>query len=386
VVAQTAVALVLFVGAGLLVNSFVRLQRVDPGFDAEGVAWLRVYLQGDAYAEADARTAFHRELLERARSLPGVGAVGGTDNLPLTANRSNAFVSPAGLVLGEGESPPAVSWHSVLPGTFETLGVPVLRGRSFTDRDDAAGPGVAMVNEAAANLLWPGEDPVGKTYLPGRPDGGADPITIVGVVADVRHQRLATPPEPEMYLPAFQIPRVLMNLLVRTEGDPAELLEPLRQAVWEMDRMLPLPDYGTLSDHAADSILEPRFYTLLLSTFAAVALVLALVGVYGTLAYTVELRAHELGVRMALGARSGEVLTLVVRRGMTMVAVGLALGLVLSRMLSGALDRFVFGIGPGDPATMAVVAVALAALALVACVIPAVRAARLDPVTTLRQE
>ena len=385
VIAQTAVALVLFVGAGLLVNSFVRLQRVDPGFDVGGVAWLRVYLRGDAYT-SETRAAFYRDLLERARAIPGVEVVGGTDNLPLTRNRSRSFVSPTGLVLGPDESPPAVSWHAVLPGTFEALRMPVLGGRAFTERDDDQGPPVAMVNQAAANLLWPGEDPVGQTYVPGTPDSGNDPITVVGIVADVRHQRLDTPPEPEMYLSAFQFPRVLMNLLARTDGDPGALLEPLRQAVWEMDAGLPLPDHGTLSSHAADSIIEPRFYTLLLSTFAAVALALALVGVYGTLAYTVELRAHELGVRLALGARGEDLLGLVLRRGMTLVGVGLVLGCVLSLLAAGTLERFVFGITARDPATLAAVSAALAALSVVACLIPALRAARLDPLTTLRSE
>lgn len=386
IIVQTAVALVLFTGAGLLLNSFVRLQHVDPGFELERVAWLRVYLQGDAYATPEARATFFGEMLERAGAIGGVEAVGGTDNLPLSPNRSLAFVSPRGLVLGPDEDPPAVSWHMVFPGTFEALGIPILQGRDFTDRDGQAGATVALVNQAAAELLWPGQDPVGQSYVPGRPESGSDAITVVGVVPDVRHQRLANPPEPEMYLPALSGSRVRMNLLVRTAGDPAAALEQLREAVWSIDSGLPLPEYGTLSEHAADSILEPRFYTLLLSTFAAVALVLALVGVYGTLAYTVELRTRELGVRLALGARGNDVLALVLRRGMTLVGIGLVAGVVISLMTAAALERFLFGITPRDPGTLVVAAAAMAALALAACMIPALRAARLDPMTTLRSE
>jgi ABC-type antimicrobial peptide transport system permease subunit len=177
-----------------------------------------------------------------------------------------------------------------------------------------------------------------------------------------------------------------MNLLARAAGDPAAVLAPLREAVWDIDSGLPLPEYGTLSEHAADSILEPRFYTLLLSTFAAVALVLALVGVYGTLAYTVELRTRELGVRLAMGDRSEDVLALVLRRGMTLVGIGLVAGVIISMMTAAALERFVFGITPRDPGTLVVVVAAMAALALAACMIPALRAARLDPATTLRSE
>jgi putative ABC transport system permease protein len=385
VVAQIAVALVLLVGAGLLVNSFLRLQRVDPGFDTEGVAWLRVYLRGDAYTP-EIRIAFLRALQEHVRAIPGVLAVGGTDNLPLTANRSRTFVSPEGLVLGQNEAPPAVSWHAVLPGTFEALGTPLLRGRSFTDADDASAPPVAVVNQAAGALLWPGKDPIGKRYVAGRPDSGGDPVTVVGLVADVRHQRLATEPEPEIYLPALGTPRVLLNVLARAEGDESALLIPLREVVRELDPALPVPQFGTLSAHAASSILEPRFYTILVSLCAGVALTLTLVGVYGSLAYSVELRAHELGVRMALGAQGRQVVATVLGRGMALVAIGLALGLGLSYLTAGAAERFVFGIGARDPATTALACGALAAMALIACLVPALRAARADPVARLRRE
>jgi predicted permease len=384
VVAQTAVALVLFVSAALLVNSFVQLQRVDPGFDAGSVAWVRVYLRGEAYTP-ERRISFYRELMERTRELPGVAAIGGTDNLPLSPNRSLAPISPEGLVLGLEEDPPAVSWHAVLPGTFEALGTPLLRGRAFTDADDGAAPPVAVVNEAAAALLWPGKDAVGLSYVPGRPDSGSPPVTVVGVVADVRHA-LAAPPEPEMYLPALRTPRVQMNVLVRTGGEPAALLAPLRDVIRGIDPGLPLPQYGTLSEHAASSIVGPRFYALLASAFAGVALTLTLIGIYGTLAYTVELRAHELGVRMALGARGHGILALVIRRGMTLVGTGIVLGLALSQLTAAAMERFVFGIGPRDPATLGVAVVALAAMGLLACLVPGMRAARVDPAAQLRRE
>jgi putative ABC transport system permease protein len=384
VVAQTAVALALFSSAGLLVNSFVRLQRVEPGFDAGGVAWVRVYLRGGYTPET--RVTFYRELMERVRALPGVVAVGGTDNLPLTPNRNHSFISTPATVLASGEDPPAVSWHAFFPGTFEALAMPLLRGRAFTESDDAAAPQVAVANEAAAALLWPGEDPLGRTYTAGSPDSGNEPVTVVGVVADVRHRGLATAPEPEIYLPALGMSRGLMNLLVRTDGEPAALLEPLRELIWQLDPSLPLSQYGTLSAHVARSILEPRFYALLASTFAVVALALTLVGIYGALAYTVELRTHELGVRLALGARGRQVLAAVLGRGMALVGSGLALGVALSWWVAGAMERFVFGINARDPATIATAVLAIAIMALVACLVPAARAARLDPAAQLRRE
>jgi hypothetical protein len=210
-------------------------------------------------------------------------------------------------------------------------------------------------------------------------------VTVIGVVQDVRHQGLATPPEPEVYLPALRVPRVLMNVLVRAEGDPAALLGPVREVIRDLDPALPVPELGTLEAHAAGSIVGPRFYALLLSTFAAVALALTLVGVYGTLAYTVELRAHELGVRMALGARGAQLLASVVGRGMVLVGIGLSIGLVLSYLTAGVVEGFVFGIGVRDPLTLAVSAAAVAAMGLLACIVPAVRAARVDPVAQLRR-
>ncbi|MBW3534014.1 MAG: ABC transporter permease [Gemmatimonadetes bacterium] len=384
VVAQTAVALVLLVGSGLLVHSFVRLVRVDPGFDARGVAWMTVRVDGSEYPTDEERIAFFGALHRDVAGLPGVERAGGTNILPLGRSRNMTWMTPEGMELGPDEEPPVVSWHQVLPGTFEALGIPLRRGRAFTPADDAEARRVMLVNESLARTFWPGQDPLGRRVALG--NEGENWTTVIGVVGDVRQQGLASEPEPEFYMPFLAGPRTAIHLVVRTPGDPAALLEPMKAQVHALDPSLPVDEYGTLPGHVRASITEPRFYTGLLTAFAGLALLLAMVGVYGTTAYAVEQRTHEVGVRMALGARSQDVVALVVRRGALLTALGLGLGLGAALVATRVLESFVFGVSATDPATLAVVTAGLGALGLLAAWIPARRAARLDPARTLRSE
>ena len=385
VVAQTAVALVLLVGAGLLVHSFVRLVGVEPGFEAEGVAWMTVRLDGDAYPTDEERSAFFAALLRDVEALPGVRAAGGTNILPLSPSRNQTWARPEGLEVPEGEEPPLVSWHQVLPGTFEALGIPVLRGRGFTPRDDATAPSVVAVNESLARTFWPERDALGRRVAMG---SGPDPrwATVVAVVGDVRQRGLAAEPTPELYVPFLALPRTAASLVARTDGGPAGLLPAMRERAQELDPSLPLDDYGTLADHVRASVTAPRFYAGLLAAFAALALLLAVVGVYGTTAYAVAQRRHEVGVRMALGARGRDVSALLVRRGARLTALGLALGLGGALLATRVLEDFVYGVTPTDPATLAAVTATLGGLGLLAAWLPARRAARQDPARTLRSE
>lgn len=384
VIAETAVAMVLCVGAGLLVNSFVRLHRVDPGFDPEGVAWLQVRAP-DAADTDEARVRFFQDVLARVRAVPGVVSAGGGNNLPLDGNQSLTGITPDGMALGADERPPAVSFHQVMPGYFEALDVPVMEGRVPGEQDVAGAPNVAVVNRALAHRLWPG-GAVGGRFTFGVPDEDSEWWTVVGVVGDVRQQALATEAEGELYVPFLQRPRTILRVTASTAGDPGAALPAIRRAVWSIDPDLPLDQAGTLRSTVAQSVVEPRFYTLLLSGFAAVALALALVGIYGTLAYTVEQRARELGVRMALGADAGSVRRMVLRRGMVLAAVGVAVGGGSALVATRALEGFVYGIEPSDPATLAGVTVAILGVTALACWIPALRATRLDPAVTLRAE
>jgi predicted permease len=384
IVAQTSVALVLLAGAGLLIHSFVNLNRVDPGFEANEAVWMQLRVPGSEYETPESRHAFFTELLSRLRALPGVEAVGGSENMPMGGNSSGTYASPEGLQLGAGEDPPDVSFDRATDGFFEALGTRVLRGRSFEAADDLGGEPVAIVNESLASTFWPGADALGRRVKLDRPDGPGAWIRVVGVVADLHQRGLGEAAEPMLYIPWRQAPRIGLAFIVRSRNDAGSLLSAMKEQVWAVDPTLPIGSYGTLDDHVSASIVGPRFYTLLLTAFAALALVLAFIGLYGTIAYTVEQRTREIGVRMALGARPGDVVRLMIGRGMVPAGIGLVAGIAIAIMSPSLLGSFVFGITPRDPATFALTSLALAGSALLACWLPARRASRLDPAQTLR--
>ena len=382
VVTEISLSFVLVVAAGLLINSFGRLSQVELGFEPDAVHVVTV-----SYPGGDARevTGFYDEVLAGIAALPGVAAVGATVNLPLSGNyRQRRIELQEGLIAGdEGYS---VNYQQVTADYFETMGIRVLAGRGLEDRDRPGAPLVAVMNQTLARAMFGARNPVGHgfSFLDSAPDD--PPYDIVGVVADSRQQRMDTPGEPELYLSFRQSPSGRMDVVARTVDPNADILSAMRQQVWAVRADLPIRRAVRLPDFVARSIATPRFYMLLLSSFAGLALALALVGIYGTLSYSVSRRTRELGIRMALGASGRSVLGLVLAHGLTLATIGVALGAGLALLTTRVLSSFVFGITPTDPATMFAGCFTVLAAAVIACAVPARRAARLDPNASLRCE
>jgi predicted permease len=387
VIAETSLSVVLVVAGGLLLNSFVRLTNVDPGFESRNVSVISVAYPGNA--SGDEVVSFYDELLTRVSGLPGVRAAGATVNLPLSGNGQMLRVQVPGMTMSAqdvelGGYP--VNYQQVTPDYFRAMGIAVRRGRVFEPTDDAAAAPVALVNETLARALVGEGDIPGLRFTFGHEDAGAEPHEVVGVVADVRQQQLEAPGEPELYLSFHQSPRTRMEVVARGSGDGASLLPAMRQQLWAVRPDLPTRRSAEMSDVVSQSIADQRFYTLLMGTFAGLALALALVGVYGTLSFAVSQRQRELGVRVALGAAPSSLLRMVLGRGMTTVAAGMAIGLGAALLTTRVMESLLFGITPTDPLTLAVGLAAVVATAAAACTIPARRAARLDPTISLRAE
>ena len=385
VVAETAVAFVLVVGAGLLLHSFVRLQRVEMGFDPEHVHVLGVSYPSGAMAEE--RSHFFDDLMERIAVLPGVTAVGATANLPLSgrdAMRRIVAVDEGPDVDEEGFP---IYYQHVSAGFFEAMGIPRLRGRFFDTTDRPGSRPVAVVNDAMARALFGDADPLGRRFqLDGSDAAPGSWFEIVGVVADVRQHRLAQAGVPELYFSFGQNPAARrLDIVARTSASHAGMLSAMRSQLRAVRSDLPVLRSVRMEDFVADSIAAPRFYTVVLGSFAGVALLLALVGIYGTLAYAVAQRSHELGIRMALGASARSVLRMVLRRGMALVATGVALGVGGALLTTRVLQSFVFGITPTDGTTLALGVAAVLLAAFVACAVPAWHATKLDPIAVLKK-
>ncbi|UCC73424.1 MAG: ABC transporter permease [Gemmatimonadota bacterium] len=382
VAVETALALVVLAGAGLLINSYFRLQSVDPGFEAENVLMMEVGL-GKSYSTDDQRAVYYRELTDRVAAIPAVASAGSIVDPPM----GSVMWAPPVYVGGrEGEEPPWVPAHMVGPGYFETLKIQVLRGRSFTSNDVAGQPLVAIVNETMARDFWPGVDPVGRRFTMS-PRPGAPSVTVIGMVNDIRQFNLASPRQSEFYVPYSQHAWFGWNhIVVRTEADRAAIVGPMRQALADVDPTVPFDGVVAMSDRVSTSLQAPRFRTMLLAGFAIVALLLATGGMYATMLYAVGQRTREIGIRMALGGDAPSVLSLVLRQGMKVAAFGIVAGLATTVVTSRALESFVFGIESTDPATLGVIAVVVAIAALLACYLPARRATRIDPMVALRDQ
>ena len=391
VVAETALALVLLIGAGLLVNSFVRLIHVDPGFEPDGVTIVEMY-DGLGYRRSQsAALTLRSDLNARVKAIPGVQSVAFSLGLPLSGDGSKGTFP----IAVEGREDPvglgALAWVS--PDFFETFGMQMAPGgrdfltsdvNLFSDPDDHANTAVAIVNDAFAREAWPGADPIDRRV---RPPGDSFWVTVIGVVNDITRSGLDTPDTPSMYfVDQAGVIGPPLFMVVKSDVDFIALAPTLRQAIRGVDPDLPIGRLSTMNALIADSVTAPRFYTLLLSSFAAVALVLAAVGIYGTMSYTVGQRTRELGVRMALGADATKVLGMVVREGLVLAAMGIGIGLAGALLLSRTLASFLFGVTTTDLTTFTVVSLILLIVAIVACYFPARRAARLDPATTLRSE
>lgn len=385
VVAEVGLAVVLVVGAGLLLRSFVELQRVETGFDAERLLTAKISLPRSAYGEDQAIAGFYQRLVERIGRVPQVESAAATSILRLSGEHWTSDLSVRGKDLGPN---PVEVWHSaVSPGYFETMGLPLLEGEAFTAGDDAASAQVVVVNETLARQFFPEEEPVGRELaFEGEPTEESTWWRIVGVVEDESQDTIAGGIRPEVYRSALQWPQRTMTVVVRTADEPLSQAKPLRDIVLALDPDLPLYDVSSMEQVVADSLSRERFLTWLLGLFALVALVQAAIGIYGIVAFSVSQRTREIGVRMALGAESGEVLRLVIRQGMVLVVSGLILGVAGAFGLTRSLSSQLYNIGALDPVTYLVVLALLLTVGLVACSVPALRAVRVDPVSALRNE
>jgi putative ABC transport system permease protein len=397
VVSEVALSMVLLVGAGLMGKSFLRLLDVGLGFQPENVLTVDLDLSRTRYARNEQVASFYDELLNRIQNLPGVQAAGAVEFLPLSGFDSSGFIRI------EGRPPSAeddrrAHYRSVTSDYFRALGIPLVKGRAFTDRDNREGPRVAIINETMARRYWPAEDPIGKRvalvfeslrFFPNRPpelDLAQGLREIVGVVADVKHLGLEAAPVPEMFTPFLQRPVRDLALVVRASSDPTNLIGGVRRAVLDLDKDQPISNISTMTDVLSRAVATPRFNALLIGLFAALALALGTVGLYGVIAYSVAQRTHEIGVRMALGAGEREILRLVLVRGLTLTLIGVAAGLAAALALTRLMANLLFGVKPTDPATFAGVALLLTAVALAACYVPARRATKVDPIIALRYE
>jgi putative ABC transport system permease protein len=395
VAAEVAIALVLLVGAGLMVRSLLALQSIDPGFDPRGVVAMEVSVAGTGQAAPGRRLVLYPQILERLRALPGVRAAGAINHLPIAGDiwgfpyRIEGRPAPP-----PGESPVA-TYRAVLPGYFDAMRLPILRGRDVAAADGPSAPGVVLVNEYLAKRVWPGEDPIGKRIdLDGSEESPAW-VTVIGVVKNAVRAEWSDPPDDEVYVSALQRRGLMespeaqagyLTFVVRTDGDAGALAPSLRAAVAEIDRTLPVSEVQTMEHVVSVATARPRFQALLLAIFAAVAAALAAAGIYGVMSYVVSRRTREIGVRMALGAGASEVLGLVVGEAMGVAAAGAAAGLAGALLLTRLMRSVLYGVRPGDPPTYAAVAVLLLAIACAASYVPARRAARIDPVEALRQD
>ena len=385
VVAEVALSLVLLVGAGLLARSFLSLLKTDPGFNPDNLITMNLVLPFAKYKEEPQVAAFYNDLLQRVKAQPGVESAAFVNYLPLGgANSSDSY-----LVEGLPEPAPGQEndgrYRVATPDYFRTMGIPIVHGRGFTDQDKAGAPSVVIVNETLARKHWPGGDAIGKRIRFYGPPERTPWREIVGVVRDVKHE-LNIPVEPEYYLPHAQDPWNAMVMVARTSVEPASLAAALRQQVWTIDKDQPVFDVKTMYEVRSASVALYSFSSVMLAIFAVVALLLASIGIYGVMAFAVTQRTQEIGIRMALGARARDVLKLVVRHGMKLALIGIAVGLVASVALTRFMKGLLFGVEATDLLTFSVVSVCLLLAAFVACYLPARRATKVDPLVALRHE
>jgi putative ABC transport system permease protein len=387
VVVELAVALVLLIGAGLLIKTFWNLRSVEPGFNPDHLLTMRVELPEARYQEVDKQTRFRTQALGNISSLPGL-EVAMISELPLSGDvLDHDFLIESRPPLAPGDEP-SLETRSVMGYYFHVMQIPLRAGRNFASQDFAEkAPLVGIANEATVRQYFPNEDPLGKRIRWAR-DPEVHWITIIGVVADVKHFGLDLPDQPSLYSPFTQISpwKRWMTFVARTQSEPASLAQAVKQQIWRVDSQLPVSKLKTMNDVAAASFAARRFNMFLLAIFASLALVLSAVGIYGVMSYIVTQRTQEIGIRMALGARTTDVLKLVLRNGMTLTLMGVAIGLAGAFALTRLLTTLLFGVKPTDRATFIAVSMVLVFVALLACYLPARRATKVDPLVALRYE
>ncbi|MGC1485585.1 MAG: ABC transporter permease [Candidatus Acidiferrum sp.] len=386
VISQVSLAVVLLIGASLLIESMFHLLHESPGFDPQGVLAFNLDLPDARYGKPEQSADFFKELLGRIRTVPGVKDASAVMPLPLSENSLRTSFEIEGRPMAKSDLPRTFI-RAVGLDYFKAMRIPLLAGREFTERDDRHAPHVIIINQTLARKFFPNESAIGKHMKPGMSAGKTDSrCEIIGVVGDVKHRNLWQPPDPESYVPYDQNPIGAMDMVVRTEGDPMTLLPAMRAQVLALDAELPIYKAQRMEDYVAASVAQRRFTGLLCSIFAGAGLLLAVIGLFGVMAYSVAQRTHEIGVRVAVGAEKADILQMILREGMAITLAGIGIGLLGAFGLSSILKSQLFGVSATDPLTFLGVIMALAVVALAACYIPARRATRVDPMVALRYE
>jgi predicted permease len=386
IVSEVALSLVLLVGAGLMIQSFWRLMNVSPGFDSDKLMTADVVMRRSKYGEGVQRAAAYQDALQRVAAVPGVQAAAAIYPLPLGGSFEAYTFSIEGRPPAAPGQTPAADYRLVSPDYFRTMGIQLLKGRFFTDSDHKDAPHVMIINESFARKHFANEEAVGKRITASDGDD-TPPREIIGVVADVRHAGLDAEAGAEYYVSYLQTPPPSrLTIVARTSGDPASLAGTLRGAIRQSDQEMPVYNLRTMDQLLAQSVARRRFNMTLLGTFALVALVLASIGIYGVMSYSVTQRTHEIGIRLALGAQTSDVLKLIVRQGMLLVSIGVGLGLMIALLVTRVMDSLLYGVSATDPLTFGAITLLLAAVAFLACYLPARRATRVDPMIALRYE
>jgi putative ABC transport system permease protein len=386
VAAEVALSLLLLVGAGLLIKSFMRLQQVDAGFDPSGVLTMRIVIPAARYSEPDQVRSFYREVLRRVSALPGVVKVGANNGIPLAGGAGSGTTTVDNPAFPDDRGTPEADQRIVTPGYFEAMGMTMLSGRMFDDRDNETGQPVAIIDETMAKTFWPNEDPLGKRIKRGGRQSTQPWLTIVGVARHVRYRTLEEPSRVQLYLPHAQSPTGGMSLAIKTSLDPRTLSNSVQREVIAVDPEQPVWAIRTMDELMATSVMRRQLIMTLLTVFAGIALMLAAVGIYGVVSYWVTQRSHEIGIRVAIGASRLDVLKMVLGQSMSVVLIGVAIGLIGAAALARLMTALLYNVSATDAATFAGYSAALILVGLLASYVPARRATRIDPVTMLRQQ
>ena len=391
VVSEVAASLVLLIAAGLLAKSFWLLHAVEPGFNPAGLQSFQVSLPEARYPEPRQVVAFYKQVQEKVAALPGVDSLALASNIPLADSGFSLSVMVEGRPPVPVDQTPTAFYRAVSSDYFRVMGIPLLRGRNFSADDREGTIRVGIINQTMAAHLWPGQEGIGGRFL--LDDNGQTPVEVVGIVADVKHFGLDSEPRAELFVPYTQAPPIYwdwadrsLNLVVHQKPGSGSLASAVRGAIWSVDAELPVYNVTALEQVLEESVSSERVYMVLLGTFGAIALALAVIGIYGLMAYSVSQRTHEIGLRMALGAHPRNIFKLIVGQGFTLVALGVGLGLIAALGLTRFLTTLLFGVSTTDALTFSVVAVLLVLVALLACYVPARRATRVDPMVVLRYE
>ena len=386
VIAEVALSLALLIGAGLLIRSFMRLQDVDAGFEAEGILTMRVGLAPARYGKPELVRTFYRSLAERVSRIPGIESFGAVNGLPLSGQGGSGTTTVDTTAVAPENASPEADWRVVLPGYFQTMKTPLMAGRFFDERDNESGAPVAIIDETMAKTYWPGENAIGKKLKRGGMASKNPWMTVVGVVGHIRYESLERPSRVQLYWPHAQNPAGSMSLVLRSRAASAAAAESVRRTVMALDTEQPVYAVLPLESLLADSMMRRRIVMVLLAVFAGAALTLAALGVYGVMSYWVSQRAHEIGIRMALGASRRHILHLVLGQSLRILIIGVVLGLAGALALSRVMTGLLFGVGATDPWTYSALGFALLSVGLVASLVPALRAMLINPIRTLRQE